>query len=148
MKDISISISVNIDATEFYKSLAVCTRVIMKINHSWKRFFRKDYWYTWVMTAEYSITRERLLSSIGYIAPAQALAKGFTHHGKYYGIPIWIAPENPDCPVVCKWAPMELLFSAAMFIEQTLRPMMFPDEEPVFQFGVGDLITLDRKENP
>lgn len=82
----------------------------------------------------------------GYIAPSEAIAKNFTHHGKYFGIPIWISPDDPDCPVICKWAPMELLMEAAVFIEQTLGPMMFPGEDAVFQFGVGEEIKIDKKE--
>lgn len=72
----------------------------------------------------------------GCITAAEAQARGFTHHGKYYCIPVWLAPENPDFPVATKWAPMEYVMSMFQYIEGFMRSILFPDDEPCFQFVV------------
>ena len=77
---------------------------------------------------------------LGYMTKREALANGFTHHGSYYGIPLWLAPYNPDFPVAAKWAPLEWLMSAFTFIEQTISSLVFPNDEPAFQFGIGEPI--------
>ena len=40
--------------------------------------------------------------------------------------------------VAVKWAPLELVFDLFVALEDFFRPMMFPDDEPGFQFQVGD----------
>jgi hypothetical protein len=74
----------------------------------------------------------------GYITAKEAVAKGFTHHGKYFGIPVWLAPDNPDFPVATKWSPMECVMTAVAFIETTLR-LAFGDDA-YFQFVVMENI--------
>lgn len=74
---------------------------------------------------------------LGYMNAKAAIAKGFTHHGKYYGVPVWLAPDDPEFPVIAKWSPLEVAISAAVFIEQTIRPVIFPNDEPCFQFEIG-----------
>lgn len=76
----------------------------------------------------------------GYMTAEEALAQGFTHHGKYFGIPVWIGhPEDTagGMLVATKWAPMEYAMSVAHVVEGLLRGMFYPDEEPSFQFLVG-----------
>jgi hypothetical protein len=73
---------------------------------------------------------------LGYMTIAQAKSYGFTNHGSYFGIPCYICDDS-DFMVATKWAPMEYLMTAFHVIEQTLRPMMFPDDPPGFQFKVG-----------
>lgn len=70
----------------------------------------------------------------GYMTAKEAKELGFTHHGKYFGVPVWLAPDNPDFPVATKWEPMEYVMTLFHWIEQTMRPIMFPDSEPSFQF--------------
>lgn len=77
---------------------------------------------------------------LGYMTADEAKANGFTHHGKYFGIPVWLAPDNPDFPVATKWAPLEFVMTAATTVEQVLRSVFFPDDAPSFQFLVGDEI--------
>ena len=79
---------------------------------------------------------------LGYMTAKQAKALGFTHHGKYYGIPIWVAPDS-DFMVATKWAPMEYLMTAAHYIEGFLRSVLYPDSEPVFQFEIISEIKID-----
>lgn len=72
----------------------------------------------------------------GYMTEDEALKNGFTHHGKYYGIPVWIAPANPDCPVATKWAPMECIMTLFIWIASFMRPILFPHDPPCFQFKI------------
>jgi hypothetical protein len=73
---------------------------------------------------------------LGYMTAKEAKACGFTHHGKYFGIPVWMGDPFGDVPLVAtKWAPMEYLMSVAHVIEGTMRMVL--DEPPVFQFMVG-----------
>ena len=77
---------------------------------------------------------------LGYMTASEALREGFTHHGHYFGIPCWVggidSPYN-GLKVATKWAPLEYLMTAFHYIEINLRLVMFPDEEPMFQFAVG-----------
>jgi len=85
---------------------------------------------------------------LGYMSANKASAEGFTHHGKYFGIPVWLGDiDNQDggLMVATKWAPMEFLMTAAHHIEGTLRPLLFPHSEPAFQFLVGAAIGSDTK---
>lgn len=79
---------------------------------------------------------------LGYMTAKQAKSFGFTHHGKYFCIPIWVAPEK-DFMVATKWAPMELVMTAAHYIEGFLSSVFYPDSEPAFQFWIGAEIEVD-----
>lgn len=76
----------------------------------------------------------------GYMTAQEALKNGFTHHGKYYGIPVWLAPDDPDFPVATKWEPFEHLMILAHHLEGIIQATCFPDDEPSFCFLVGDPI--------
>lgn len=76
---------------------------------------------------------------LGYISAKKAKELGFTHHGKYYGIPLWIAPDS-DFMVATKWAPMELVMTVFHYIEGFMAAVMRPDDEPNFQFLLGPRI--------
>lgn len=72
---------------------------------------------------------------LGYMTTKEAKAHGFTHHGKYFGIPVWLGDPDGGCPTVAtKWAPMEYVMSAAHVIEGAIRALM--GMEPCFQFLV------------
>ncbi len=73
---------------------------------------------------------------LGYMTEKEALEIGFTHHGEYYGIPLWIAPDK-DFMVATKWAPMEYVMTAFHHIEAFLRSILFPEDEPGFQLSLG-----------
>lgn len=76
---------------------------------------------------------------LGYMTKKEALTLGFTHHGSYYGIPIWISDD--DIPMVAaKWAPFELVISVVHYIEGFMWPVFFPHEQPGFQFYYKDSI--------
>lgn len=77
---------------------------------------------------------------LGYMTVKEAKANGFTHHGSYFGIPVWIGDPEREFMVATKWAPLELAMTAAHYIEGFLLSMFFPEREPGFQFFVGDPI--------
>jgi hypothetical protein len=74
---------------------------------------------------------------VGYMTAVEAKAQGFTHHGKYFGIPVWIGNPGEEMLVATKWAPMEYVMSAFHVAEGVLRSFFFPEDEPSFQFLVG-----------
>lgn len=72
---------------------------------------------------------------LGYMSEAKAKAEGFTHHGKYYGIPIWIGDPYRDCMVATKVWWLEPVMSAAHVIEGLCHSLR--GTEPSFMFLVG-----------
>ncbi len=46
----------------------------------------------------------------GYMDRRKAKAVGFTHQGKYYGIPLWITVSQRPT-IAAKWYPMEFIVS-------------------------------------
>jgi hypothetical protein len=83
---------------------------------------------------------------LGYMTAKEARSHGFTHHGSYFGIPVWVGnPERADdvggVMIATKWAPMEYLMTVFHYIEGFMRAVLFPDAEPRFQFQVGPEIT-------
>lgn len=77
---------------------------------------------------------------LGYLTAKEALAEGFTHHGSYYGIPLWITDCDHSPMVAAKWAPMEFVMDIAHFVEQSLFPLLHPGEEPRFMFQIREPI--------
>lgn len=71
-----------------------------------------------------------------HMTATQALENGFTHHGSYYGIPLWVAPGN-SFMAATKWAAMEPVLSLFHVIESVVRGVFQPYAEPVFKFGIG-----------
>ena len=76
---------------------------------------------------------------LGYTTAKKAKEAGFTHHGSYFGIPCWIAPDK-GFMVATKWAPMEYVMSAAHVVEGAVRAFLYPFDEPCFQFHLGEEI--------
>jgi hypothetical protein len=79
-----------------------------------------------------------------YITKAQAVKEGFTNHGSYYGIPVWIANNNYFM-VAAKWEPMELAITAAQYVEGFISFIFYPDSEPEFMFKLGPKIDGSKK---
>lgn len=77
---------------------------------------------------------------LGYTTRKKALAAGMTHHGSYFGIPVWSAPDHPDFLVFAKWRPFDYVMSVFHYIEGFMRDILFPDDEPCFQFKIGSRI--------
>lgn len=73
---------------------------------------------------------------LGYMTAKEAKEHGFTNHASYFGIPVYVSMDA-DFNVATKWAALEPVFTLFTVIEQFLRPLMFPNDEPSFQFKVG-----------
>jgi hypothetical protein len=84
---------------------------------------------------------------IGYVSAAKAAADGYTHHGKYCGLPIWIkAAQEPE--IAFKWAPLDHVIKAIVWIDQTVRELQFPDAKPGFDIWQGPPIAPARPPEP
>lgn len=72
----------------------------------------------------------------GYMSKDTAINEGFTHYGKYYGIPIYLDLSDEEMPgIACKWSLMEPIFSLFTCIEIFLKDN-FTDEEIAYAFIV------------
>lgn len=78
---------------------------------------------------------------IGYIQEAQAKAEGFTHHGLYYGLPIWIALNTDEPMVAAKVVWLDWLIPIISTIENIVRSIMRPGDESGFMFTITREIT-------
>lgn len=74
---------------------------------------------------------------LGYMTAKRARALGFTHHGKYFGIPVWIGEPDGEFRVAVKHPLLEYVMDAAVWIEGFLRDTFRPQDPPSFQFWVG-----------
>ena len=86
--------------------------------------------------------KQFLADLVGYMTQADAVELGLTHHGRYYGIPCWITPDE-DFAVSPKWGPFEYLMTLAHYIEAFLQATFLPDDEPGFVFYVGNPIVAE-----
>ena len=62
-----------------------------------------------------------------------------THKGWLWLCPIYLSPDEPDCPVEARSAWMKPLFGACEYLERLrifLTSMLFPEWEPTFMFKV------------
>ncbi len=83
---------------------------------------------------------------LGYVTPQAALAAGCTHHGRYYGLPIWIGDLDDEAPLVmAKVAWLDWALDVIVHIEGALRDLFRPDDEPGFLFQVGAPIAGDNR---
>lgn len=73
---------------------------------------------------------------LGYITKKKALKMGATHHGSYYGIPLWMGDVDGESPlVVAKFYPFEFfLMPIVTFIEQAINDLK--GNENLFMFRV------------
>lgn len=84
------------------------------------------------------------VAMFGWRSADAAKTLGFTHHGSYFGIPLYLGfsgepgADPEDAPMVAvKWAPLEWVMDIFTSIEGALDALMFPDDPPVFRFKVG-----------
>lgn len=77
---------------------------------------------------------------LGYTNSKQALAEGYTHHGHYFGIPVWIGEPDGEFRVKVKHVLLEHVMDAATCVEAFLRGVFRPDDPPGFQFRLGSEI--------
>jgi hypothetical protein len=75
---------------------------------------------------------------LGYMTAKDAADAGFTNHGSYYGIPIWIGAPDSEAPLVAtKHAALEPLMTLFNFLEGLVVSSAYPEDEPAFMFKVG-----------
>jgi hypothetical protein len=82
---------------------------------------------------------------LGYMTEREASQVGVTHHGSYYGIPLWMGDVDSEAPLVfAKWAPLDILIGLASVVEGLLFPLIHgADAEPVFMFKLKGKIRHD-----
>jgi len=73
---------------------------------------------------------------LGYLTEKEAKEHGFTHHGSYFCIPLWMTDEEEPM-VATKFEWMEPLMDVFHHIEGLLRSVFYPGSEPGFQFKIG-----------
>ncbi len=72
---------------------------------------------------------------IVYMTRQRALKAGFTHHGSYHGIPMWMGGID-GVPIVCaKVVALEYLVSVFHFFEKQVGILC--RKRPIFRFKVG-----------
>ena len=84
----------------------------------------------------------RIAKALGIMTAAEAKAAGFTHHGSYYGIPLWMGDVDSDGPsVAVKWVPLDCVMDLFIHIEGLFFPLVHgADAEPMFMFKItGEL---------
>lgn len=72
---------------------------------------------------------------LGYMSESSAKAEGFTHHGKYYGIPIWVGEPYRECLVATKVSWMDPLMVLFHHIEGLCHSIK--GTEPSFMLHIG-----------
>jgi hypothetical protein len=79
---------------------------------------------------------------LGYMTKREAKVCGFTHHGSYFGIPLWMTDEEEPM-VATKFEWMWPLMDVFHVIEGFLQSVFYPDNEPCFMFRIGKEIGGD-----
>lgn len=75
---------------------------------------------------------------LGYMNAQTAKAEGFTHHGSYYGIPVWMSDDDNNPMVATKWAGFEPVMTCFHYVEAVCNALL--DREPTFMFKLGQPI--------
>lgn len=82
---------------------------------------------------------------LGFMAEKTALASGYTHHGRMFGIPVWLGDLDTECPSVAGkhivldalLAVADVLFGLFVFVTQM--------DDPAYPILVGPHI---QEEHP
>jgi hypothetical protein len=75
---------------------------------------------------------------LGYITVKKAKELGFTHHGSYYGVPVYIGDPSGEFKVQTKHVALDIVFDFFSALEGTFRPLVYPDNPDLFQFKLGE----------
>lgn len=77
---------------------------------------------------------------LGFMSKQEALSLGYTNHGKYFGLPVYLADDGPGLMVTakCKW--LNWAVDVIATVEGILRDTFRPQDPPGFQFWVGPRI--------
>jgi hypothetical protein len=77
------------------------------------------------------------MMSFLYIGEKEAKYIGFTHHGSYYGFPVWIA-DDEDFSVAAKFHILEWVIPVISYVEMFISNLMGYEE--AFMFKIGEKI--------
>jgi hypothetical protein len=72
-----------------------------------------------------------------YMDEQQALAHGFTHHGRMFSVPCWVTDDGFAPMVAPKFAPFELWLSICTFAVQAMGAMGM---DAAFPIQIGEAI--------
>lgn len=77
-----------------------------------------------------------------YLNEVNAIKEGYTHHGRYYRIPVWLelGDDKDDFAMAAKWLPMEIAITIMHHIEGLITSIFYPGDEPMFKVAVGPKI--------
>lgn len=78
----------------------------------------------------------------GWMTEREANKVGMTHHGSYYGIPLYMNDDQDIPTIYGKHVLYDYLIILATMFEDIIRVTMFPEDEP------GFLIRRGKKINP
>ncbi len=81
---------------------------------------------------------------LGYMSKKKAIEEGFTNHGKYYGIPVYIR-NDVEFEVNAKWYPMNYLVEFLAYLEMLLGPYVRPEQEG-FKFLMGPELRVNKDD--
>ncbi|MGY3961417.1 hypothetical protein [Aeromonas popoffii] len=71
---------------------------------------------------------------LGFMTEQKAKELGFTHHGSYFGVPVYIGDPYGQCMVTTKHPILDPLFDLMGVLEGIFRPLIHPENPAVFQF--------------
>lgn len=77
-----------------------------------------------------ALKRDRTM--FGYMDKNEAKAIGFTHQGKYFGIPLWLTHSQRPM-IAAKWYPMEFIISFLQRAEVYVKSRWFPTRKHLHQ---------------
>jgi hypothetical protein len=77
------------------------------------------------------------LGGFGYMTKAKAIDLGFTNHGRYYFLPIWIGDVTGEFMCTPKLQPLNWLMDIMHDFEAAARSHLYPEDEFSFMFHVG-----------
>lgn len=80
---------------------------------------------------------------LGFLTEKTALDRGYTHHGRIFGIPAWLGDLDTECPVV---AGKHMALDALIFVAEALFGLFIfltQPEDPAYPILVGPPIQED-----
>ncbi len=95
------------------------------------------------ITAKKNNSVRSLYKYLGWMDAQEAFSHGFTHHGRYCGMPVWLGEPFGHLQITAKWAPLELAV-VILWMAHSLRPSIFHRSKAEF----GHLLQLGAPITP
>jgi len=74
---------------------------------------------------------------LGYVKESTAKDYGFTNHGSYYGIPLYISTDPDFAVVAIKWTPLEYIMPVLHKVDWFFRRLLMADYRRDYLFHIG-----------